>query len=100
MTPAGVAWLHRGAVLVHLAGVVVWMGAVAYYLLVLRPAMAAAGLARRERYLLLLAIKARLRRVVGASVVAIVASGAGPRRRPCSTGGCSRGRCLPWGSSC
>lgn len=68
-------WVHRVSVLVHVAGVVVWMGAVAYYLLILRPAMAAAGLERRERYALLVAIKARLRRVVGASIVAIVASG-------------------------
>lgn len=69
------SWLHRVSVLVHVAGVVVWMGAVAYYLLILRPAMAAAGLERRERYALLVAIKARLKRVVGASIVAIVASG-------------------------
>jgi len=75
MSPAALGWLQRGAVLVHLAGVVVWMGAVAYYLFILRPAMRAAGFERRERYALLVAIKARLRRVVGVSVVAIVASG-------------------------
>lgn len=75
MSAAALSWLHRGAVLVHLAGVVVWMGAVAYYLLILRPAMAAAGLERRERYALLVAIKARLRRVVGVSLLAIIASG-------------------------
>lgn len=75
MSAATIAWIHRGAVLVHLAGVVVWMGAVAYYLLILRPAMVMAGLERQARYALLVAIKSRLRRVVGASVVAIIASG-------------------------
>ena len=75
MSPAALAWLHRAAVLVHLGGVVVWMGAVAYYLFVLRPAMIAAGLERRERYALLVAVKARLPRVVGAALVAIIASG-------------------------
>ncbi len=75
LSPATLAWVHRGAVLVHLAGVVVWFGAVAYYLLILRPAMAMAGLERQARYALLVAIKARLRRVVGVSVAAIVASG-------------------------
>ena len=75
MSPATLGWIHRVAVLVHIAGVVVWFGAVAYYLFILRPAMAMAGLERQARYALLVAIKARLRRVVGASVVAIVASG-------------------------
>src|SRR5690242_16534773 len=75
LSPAALGWIHRGAVLVHIAGVVVWMGAVAYYLFILRPAMAMAGLERQARYALLVAIKARLRRVVGVSVVAIVASG-------------------------
>ena len=75
MSPAALAWIHRGAVLVHIAGVVVWMGAVAYYLFILRPAMAMAGLERQARYALLVAIKTRLRIVVGLSVVAIVASG-------------------------
>lgn len=75
MSTAALGWLHRAAVLVHLAGVVVWMGAVAYYLLILRPAMAAAGFERRQRYALLVAIKARLRRVVGGSLAAIVGSG-------------------------
>lgn len=59
----------------HIGGVVVWMGAVAYYLLILRPAMSMAGLERKTRYALLVAIKARLRRVVGVAIVAIVASG-------------------------
>ena len=75
MSPATLGWIHRGAVLVHIAGVVVWFGAVAYYLFILRPAMAMAGLERQARYALLVAIKARLRRAVGISVVAIVASG-------------------------
>jgi uncharacterized membrane protein len=68
-------WIHRGAVLVHIAGVVVWMGAVAYYLVILRPAMATAGLERQARYALLVAIKSRLRIVVGTSLVAIIGSG-------------------------
>ena len=75
MSPATLGWIHRGAVLVHIAGVVVWFGAVAYYLFILRPAMAMAGLERQARYALLVAIKARLRPAVGISVVAIVASG-------------------------
>ena len=75
MSPATLGGIHRVAVLVHLAGVVVWFGAVAYYLFILRPAMAMAGLERQARYALLVAIKIRLRRVVGISVLAIVASG-------------------------
>ena len=75
MSPAALSWIHRAAVLVHVAGVVVWMGAVAYSLFILRPAMAMAGLDRQARYALLVAIKARLRLVVGVSVIAIVASG-------------------------
>lgn len=75
MSPAALGWVHRGAVLVHVSGVVVWMGAVAYYLLILRPAMAMAGLERQARYALLVAIKARLRRVVGVAVLAIIVSG-------------------------
>lgn len=75
MSAASLAWIHRLALLVHIAGVVVWMGAVAYYLLILQPAMKTAGLERTARYALLVAIKARLRRVVGLSIVAIVASG-------------------------
>lgn len=69
-------WLHRWAVLAHLAAVVIWFGAVAYYLLLLRPGMRDAGLTRDARYALLVAIKARLRRVVGVAVVVLVASGA------------------------
>lgn len=59
----------------HIAGVVVWMGAVAYYLLILRQAMQMAGLERKQRYALLTAIKHRLRIVVGTSIGFIVASG-------------------------
>lgn len=70
-----VTWLFPTALVVHLAGVVVWMGAVAYYLFVLRPAIHRSGLERVATYPLLVAIKARLRRVVGASIVALVASG-------------------------
>lgn len=75
MSPAALAWVHRVALLVHIGGVVVWMGAVAYYLFILKPAMRMAGLDRPARYALLVAIKARLRLVVGISLVAIVASG-------------------------
>jgi uncharacterized membrane protein len=75
VSPAALAWIHRAAVFTHLAGVVVWMGAVAYYLFILRPAMQMAGLERPARYALLVAIKTRLRLVVGVSIVAIVASG-------------------------
>lgn len=60
---------------VHLAGAVVWFGAVAYFLLVLRPAFAASGMERRPWYLLLRALKYRLRRVVGVAVVAMLGSG-------------------------
>lgn len=75
MTAASLGWIHRVALLVHIGGVVVWMGAVAYYLFILQPAMKLAGLERPARYALLVAVKARLRRVVGLSIVAIVASG-------------------------
>jgi uncharacterized membrane protein len=68
-------WLYRLAVLAHIAGVVVWMGAVAYYLFILRPALRMSGMERKASYPLLVAIKARLRRVVGASIVVIVSSG-------------------------
>lgn len=75
MTAASLGWIHRVALLVHIGGVVVWMGAVAYYLFILQPGMKLAGLERPARYALLVAVKARLRRVVGLSIVAIVASG-------------------------
>lgn len=75
MSPATIAWLHRLAVLAHIAGVVVWMGAVAYYLFILRPAIKAASLERPTYYALVKAIKPRLQRAVGASIVVIVATG-------------------------
>ena len=75
LSPASLAWVHRGAVLVHVSGVVVWMGAVAYHLFVLNPAMRAADLDRPTRYALLRAIKRRIRIVVGIAVIAIVLSG-------------------------
>lgn len=75
MTPVASLWLYHLAVFAHIAGVVVWMGAVAYYLFVLRPAMKMAGMERKSTYPLLSAIKSRLRRVVGISIVVIVASG-------------------------
>lgn len=69
-------WLYRLAVLAHIAGVVVWMGAVAYYLLILRPALHMSGIERKATYPLLAAIKVRLRWVVGGAILVIVASGA------------------------
>jgi uncharacterized membrane protein len=75
VTPVASLWLYHLAVFAHIAGVVVWMGAVAYYLFVLRPAMKMAGMERKSTYPLLSAIKSRLRRVVGISIVVIVASG-------------------------
>ena len=75
MSPAGLAWLHRAMVWVHLAGVVVWMGAVAYHLFILRPAMKAAGVERQVHYAIHRAVKRRLRVVVGSAVAAIVVSG-------------------------
>lgn len=69
------AWLHRLAVLGHIGAVVVWFGAVAYYLLILRPALRVAGLDRPAQYALLRAIRARLKRVVGAAVLVLVATG-------------------------
>lgn len=68
-------WLRALVLWVHLAGVVVWFGAIAYFLLVLRPAVRTAGMERRQWYLLLRQIKHRLRRVVGGALVAIVVSG-------------------------
>lgn len=68
-------WIRTVTLWVHLAGVVVWFGAVAYFLLVLRPAVRSAGMERSQWYLLLRQVKARLRRVVGGALAAIVASG-------------------------
>lgn len=75
MSPVLSVWTFRLALFAHMAGVVVWMGAVAYYLFVLRPALRMAGMDRRATYPLLVAIKARLRRVVGGAIVVIVLSG-------------------------
>jgi uncharacterized membrane protein len=75
LSPAALAWLHRLSVLGHVAAVVVWFGAVAYYLLILRPALRASGIERAAKYALLAAIKQRLQRVVGVAVVVLVATG-------------------------
>lgn len=69
------AWLRALVLWIHLAGVVVWFGAVAYFLLVLRPAVRASGMQRTQWYLLLRQIKRRLRLVVGAALAAILLSG-------------------------
>jgi uncharacterized membrane protein len=68
-------WMRSTMLWLHLAGVVVWFGAVAYFLLVLRPAVRAAEMERGQWYLLLRQLKRRLQRVVGAAVLAIVVSG-------------------------
>jgi uncharacterized membrane protein len=63
------------ALWLHLAGVVVWLGAIAHYLLILRPSVAASGMERGQWYLLLRALKRRLRWVIGGAALVIVASG-------------------------
>lgn len=68
-------WTRSAMLWLHLAGVVVWFGAVAYFLLVLRPAVRAAEMERGQWYLLLRQIKRRLQRVVGVAVLTIVGSG-------------------------
>ena len=68
-------FLRSGVLWLHLAGIVVWFGAVAYFLFVLRPAARAAELERAPWYALLRSVKRRLKRVVGVSVLAIVSSG-------------------------
>lgn len=68
-------WLYRLTVLIHVSAVVVWMGAVAYWLLILRPALAMSAVEKAPRYALLRAVKDRLRRVVGGAVVTLLASG-------------------------
>lgn len=75
MSPSLVLWTYRIAVLLHVAAVVVWFGAVAYFLLILRPAMRMAGLERPARYALIQAVKRRLKRVVGSSIVVLIATG-------------------------
>jgi hypothetical protein len=62
--------------LVHVGSAVVWFGAVAYFLLVLRPAQRRAGIPRSAWYSLLRQVKGRLKRVVGAAALGLVGSGA------------------------
>lgn len=69
------SWLHLAAVWAHVAAVVVWFGAVAYFPLVLRPAMDMAKLDRGARCRLLAAVKRRLRRVVGGAIAVLVVTG-------------------------
>ena len=75
LSPAALAWLHRGAVFGHIAAVVVWFGAVAYYLLIRRPALRRSGVERHAQYAILAEIRARLKRVVGVAVVVLVVTG-------------------------
>lgn len=75
MSSATLAWVHRVAVFVHVAGVIVWLGAVAYHLLILFPALRAAGIERPAYYAVVRAIKRRLRVVIGIAIVAIIVSG-------------------------
>jgi uncharacterized membrane protein len=75
LSPSAMAWIYRLAVLLHIAAVVVWFGAVAYYLLILRPALRRSGVERKTQYAILAEIRARLKRVVGAAVLVLVASG-------------------------
>lgn len=75
LSPSATAWLYRLAVLLHIAAVVVWFGAVAYYLLILRPALRRSGVDRKVQYAILAEIRARLKRVVGVAVLVLVASG-------------------------
>ena len=74
-SPAALAWLHRGAVFAHIAAVVVWFGAVAYYLFILRPALRRSGVERKAQYAILAEIRARLKRVVGVAVGVLLLSG-------------------------
>ena len=75
LSPIARVWLYRAAVLVHLGAVVVWFGAVAYYPLILRPALRASAVERKAKYVLLAAIKTRLKVVVGGAVIALAVSG-------------------------
>ena len=68
-------WMRSTMLWLHLAGVVVWFGAVAYFLFILRPAVRSAEMERGQWYLLLRQLKRRLQRVVGVAVLAIVGSG-------------------------
>jgi uncharacterized membrane protein len=75
LSPSTFAWVYRLAVFGHLAAVVVWFGAVAYYLLILRPALRRSGVERKAQYAILAEIRARLKRVVGVAVLVLVTSG-------------------------
>jgi uncharacterized membrane protein len=75
LSPSAYAWTYRAAVFAHVAAVVVWFGAVAYYLLILRPALRQSGVDRKAQYAILAEIRARLKRVVGVAVLVLVASG-------------------------
>ena len=75
LSPIARVWLYRAAVLVHLGAVVVWFGAVAYYPLILRPALRASAVERKAKYVILAAIKTRLKIVVGGAVIALAVSG-------------------------
>jgi uncharacterized membrane protein len=75
LSPSAYAWTYRAAVFAHVAAVVVWFGAVAYYLLILRPALRRSGVDRKAQYAILAEIRARLKRVVGVAVLVLVASG-------------------------
>lgn len=75
LSPSAYAWSYRLAVFLHVAAVVVWFGAVAYYLLILRPALRRSGVDRKAQYAILAEIRARLKRVVGVAVLVLVASG-------------------------
>jgi uncharacterized membrane protein len=75
LSPSALAWLYRVAVFGHIAAVVVWFGAVAYYLLILRPALRRSGVERKAQYAILAEIRARLKRVVGAAVLLLLATG-------------------------
>ena len=75
LSPSGYVWLHHLAVFGHIAAVVVWFGAVAYYLLILRPALRRSGVERKAQYAILAEIRTRLKRVVGVAVVVLVVTG-------------------------
>ena len=75
LSPAALAWSYRFAVFGHVGAVVVWFGAVAYYLLILRPALRRSGVDRKAQYAILAEIRARLKRVVGVAVVMLVLTG-------------------------
>jgi putative copper export protein len=68
-------WARALLLLAHLAGMVVWFGAIAYFLLVLRPAARDSGMERAQWYLLLRQVKRRLRPVVGAALLTLLATG-------------------------